>query len=80
MATENNIVNQYFKKEQEGTKILVKVNPIHWKGTEITIFLDGISAQRELEFDPEIFEDLKEDGFEASSPLEFNLYLCGLAS
>jgi hypothetical protein len=79
MAKENNIVNQYFKKEQEGIKVLVKVNPIHWKGTEITIFSDGNSEQRELEFDPEIFEDLKEDGFEASSPLEFNLYLCGLA-
>lgn len=79
MAKENNIVNQYFKKEIEGTKILVKVNPIHFKGTEITIFKDGSSERRELDFDQEIFEDLKEDGFEPASPLEFNLYLSGLA-
>ena len=36
----SNIVHQYFKKEIEGTKILVKVNPIHWKGTEITVHPD----------------------------------------
>ena len=79
MAKENNIVNQYFKKELEGTKILVKVNPIHFKGIELTIFPDGNSEVRELDFDSEIFEDLKADGFEAASPLEFNLYLSGLA-
>ncbi len=79
MGKENNIVNQYFKKEFDGTKVLVKVNPIHLKGTEITIFSDGNSELRELEFDLEIFDDLKEDGFEAASPLEFNLYLSGLA-
>ena len=75
----SNIVHQYFKKEIEGTKILVKVNPIHWKGTEITVHPDRTIDQRDLDFDGEIFEDLKEDGFEAVSPLEFNLYLSGLA-
>jgi len=79
MGKENNIVNQYFKKEFEGTKVLVKVNPIHLKGTEITLFEDGNSEVRELDFDQEIFEDLKADGFEVASPLEFNLYLSGLA-
>lgn len=79
MAKENNIVNQYFKKELDGMKVLVKVNPIHWKGTEITIFSDGNSELRELEFDQDIFEDLTADGFEPGSPLEFNLYLSGLA-
>lgn len=78
MGKENNIVHQYFKKEIEGSKILVKVNSIHWKGTEITIHPDGHLDVRELDFDPEIFEDLREDGFEAASPLEFNLYLSGL--
>ena len=58
--------------------ILVKVNSIHWKGTEITISPYGHLTSRELDFDPEIFEDLTEDGFEAASPLEFNLYLSGL--
>jgi len=78
MGKENNIVHQYFKKEIDGSKILVKVNSIHWKGTEITILPDGILELRDLDFDSEIFEDLTEDGFEAASPLEFNLYLSGL--
>ena len=79
MGKDNNIVHHYFKKEIEDTKILVKVNPIHWKGTEITVFSDGTSELRELAFDHEIFEDLKVDVFELASPLEFNLYLSGLA-
>ncbi len=79
MGKENNIVNRYFKKELDDMKVLVKVNPIHFKGTEITIFKNGESELRELEFDEEIFEDLKADGFETASPLEFNLYLSGLA-
>jgi hypothetical protein len=76
---DSNIVHQYFKKELEGLKIIVQVNPIHWKGTEITVTPDGKVESRDLEFDPEIFEDLKADGFEAASPLEFNLYQNGLA-
>jgi len=75
----SNIVHQYFKKELEGIKILVKVNPIHWKGTEITIDEEGNAEARDLTFDAEIFEDLKADGFIESSPLEFNLYNSGLA-
>ena len=54
----SNIVHQYFKKEIEGAKIIVKVNPLQWKGTELTITSDGKVAQRDLEFDEDIFEDL----------------------
>ena len=75
----SNIVHQYFKKEIEGTKILVKVNPIHWKGTEISVDEKGIAEARDLTFDEQILEDLKEDGFAEASPLEFNLYYSGLA-
>ncbi len=63
----------------EGVKIIVKVNPIHWKGTEITVSSDGHVESRDLEFDEQIFDDLKQDGFDAASPLEFNLYHTGLA-
>ena len=79
MAKDGNIVHQYFKKEFEEATILVRVNPIHWKGTEITIFRDGKTEMRELEFDSGIVEDLNVDGFQAASPLEFNLYWSGLA-
>jgi hypothetical protein len=78
MGKENNIVHQYFKKEAKGAKILVKVNPIHLKGSEIIVEKDGVQI-RDLEFDDEIFEDLKADGFTEVNALEFNLYLSGLA-
>jgi len=77
MAKNNNIVHQYFKKETEGTKLLVRVNPIHWTGSELSITSTGVEM-RELEFDSEIFEDLKADGFAEVNPIEFNLYLAGL--
>ena len=74
----SNIVHQYFKKEIEGAKIIVKVNPLQWKGTELTITSDGKVAQRDLEFDEDIFEDLSHDGFAEANALEFNLYQAGL--
>lgn len=79
MAKGSNIVHQYFRKEIEGARVLVKVDPIHFIGSEITVSPDGHAALRELEFDQDIFEDLKADGFTEASPLEFNLYLNGLA-
>ena len=79
MAKSQNIVHQYFKKRLDDLQILVRVNPIQFKGTEITVPDKGELTIRELEFDDEIFEDLKADGFETCSPLEFNLYLSGLA-
>lgn len=79
MAKNQNIVHQYFKKNHEGLLILVKVNPIHYSGTEITIEEGHQPAIRELQFDADIMEDLKADAFEECSPLEFNLYFSGLA-
>lgn len=77
MAKGSNIVHQYFRKEIEGLTILVRVDPIHYTGTEITL-QEGAVEMREMQFDAEILEDLKVDGFAESSPLEFNLYLNGL--
>jgi hypothetical protein len=74
----NNIVHQYYKKEFEDVTILVRVNPILFKGTEITVLSNGQKELRELEFDENIEEDLKIDGFRIASPLEFNLHLSGL--
>lgn len=79
MAKSQNIVHQYFKKEFDDVKILVKVDPIQYKGSEITISKEGEMEIRDMKFDEQIFEDLKEDGFEPCSPLEFNLYESGLA-
>ena len=79
MAKSSNIVHQYFKKEFEDSVVLVKVNPILFTGTEITLLKSGEVDVREMEFDQEIFEDLAADGFQEASPLEFNLYHSGLA-
>ena len=79
MAKGSNIVHQYYKREFEEFTVLVKLDPIHFKGTEITIHKNGESGMRELDFDQDILDDLKADGFAESSPLEFNLYYSGLA-
>jgi hypothetical protein len=79
MAKGSNIVHQYFKKELEDGKILVKVNPLLFTGTEITVSREGEIELRDLEFDESIFEDLAADEFEEVNPMEFNLYLSGLA-
>ena len=79
MAKDSNIVHQYFKRNFEDMTVLVKVNPFHFRGIEITVPKNGEPEAREMEFDEEIFEDLKADGFVEASPLEFNLYYSGLA-
>jgi hypothetical protein len=79
MAKGSNIVHQYFKKEFDDFTILVKVNPLQFKGTEITLHKNGKSELRELDFDENILDDLSADGFSEASPLEFNIYYSGLA-
>jgi len=79
MAKESNIVHRYFKKKFAEATILVKVNPILFKGIEIILSAAGESQTRELNFDADIWDDLKADGFEEASALEFNLYYSGLA-
>jgi hypothetical protein len=79
MAKGSNIVHQYYKKEFEEFTVLIKLDPYHYKGTEITLHKNGDSGIRELDFDEDILEDLKVDGFTESSALEFNLYYAGLA-
>lgn len=78
MAKGSNIVHQYFKKVFPDYTILVRVNPIQFKGTELTIYPDGRLDSRELDFDEHILEDLSHDGFASASALEFNLYYNGL--
>ena len=79
MGKDSNIVHQYFKKAVGDSVLLVKVNPVRLKATEITLFRNQDPELREIEVDTEIFEDLKADGFTEASPMEFNLYLTGLA-
>ena len=75
----SNIVHRYFKREFEGRWILVRVNPVHLKGTELIVHPDGKVDRRDLTFDESIFDDLAVDEFTESSALEFQLYFSGLA-
>lgn len=72
------VIHQYFKKEIEGAKIIVQINPESWRGVELIIHPNGEVEKTKRTFDPDIFEDLAADEFRPSSPLEFNLYLKGL--
>ena len=79
MGKDSNIVHQYFKKELDDCMLLIRVNPVRLKAAEITVYKDQEPELREIDVDAEIFEDLKIDGFTEASPMEFNLYLSGLA-
>lgn len=72
------VVHQYFKKELEGFKILVQVNPESFRGTELIVHAGGKVEKAKREFDADIFDDLAADDFVPAGPLEFNLYLKGL--
>ena len=79
MGKASNIVHQYFKKQLEDITVLVKVNPLNFLVTEITLYKGRDPEVREIEADADIIEDLSSEGFTEASPLEFNLYLSGLA-
>ena len=68
---------QYFKKEFDSNKILVRINPSSLEGLELLISSSGEITQNKREFDSTIYEDLDFDEFIECSPLEFNLYLSG---
>ncbi len=79
MSKGSNIVHRYFKKKFENTIILVKVNPLQLRGVELRIIPNDKIERRDLVFNENIWDDLKSDGFEEASALEFNLYYAGLA-
>jgi hypothetical protein len=69
------IVYEYFKQVFEDTTIIIKLNPHDYSGTEMIIHPDGKLEITHLNFDENIYEDLKIDHFKKTSPLEYNLYL-----
>lgn len=73
------MVHEYFKKEFEDFKILIQLNPATYSVIELTVESSSEVTKRKLQVDEDIYDDLKEDGFDKSSPLEFNLYLKGLS-
>lgn len=78
MAKDSNIVHQYFRNEAGETLILVRVNPIHYTATEITVASTGEKELREFELDEEFEKELKANGFLPAGAMEFNLFFSGL--
>ncbi|MEM7551038.1 MAG: hypothetical protein AAF363_15240 [Bacteroidota bacterium] len=72
------IIHEYYKKDLEEGKIIIQIDPKGLKGTELLVSENGQVKKTRRTFDEEIFDDLVEDEFLESSPLEFNLYLKGL--
>ncbi len=72
-------IYQYFKKEFEANKILVRINPITFDGLELLISETGEISKTSREFDESIYQELDIDEFITASPLEFNLYLADTA-
>ena len=78
MGLKAHIVHQYFKKEMEDGKVLLKVNPIHLTGLELIVHRDGKLTSREIEVGEAIAEELKAEAFVEVNGMEFNLLLSGL--
>jgi hypothetical protein len=75
----SNIVHQYFKKDLEGMKILMKVDIIHLTAVELIVHGSGEITWNEIEIAEDGVERLAASGFQPSGALEFNLYDAGLA-
>lgn len=69
------IIYKYFKRVFDDYTVLVQVNPDSFRGIELIIHPNGKVEKTKMEFDEAIYEDLTEDEFKKSNPLEFNLYL-----
>ena len=72
------VLYQYFKKELEQDKVLVRIDPSTMEGLELLVANSSHIIQNERQFDDTIYEDLDFDEFVEASPLEFNLYLSGI--
>ncbi len=72
------VLFQYFKKEIDSNKILVRINPSTLEGLELLVSETGDVSKNSRKFDSTIYDDLDFDEFVESSPIEFNLYLATL--
>lgn len=74
MGKKDAIVFEYFKRVFDDYQVLVSVNPLDYSGTEIIVHPDERVEITKMQYDEEIYDDLAEDEFKKSSPLEFQLY------
>lgn len=79
MAKDSNIVHLYFRKESGDSLVLMKVNPILFTGSEITVPATGKLQLHEFELDEDFETSLLADDYTTAGPMEFNLYFSGLS-
>lgn len=75
MGKKDAIVYKYFKRVFDDYQVLVAVNPIDFTGIELIIHPGDKVEKTDMQFDVDIYEDLKVDEFEESSPLAFQMYM-----
>lgn len=68
-------INQYFKRIFTDYQVLVMVDSENFTGIELIVHPDGKVEKTELEFDEDIFEDLRVDEFQTCGALEFQLLI-----
>ena len=73
-----NVVQKYYKRVFDDYTVLVRIDPTDYSGTELIKHPDGRLEKTEMEYNEEVLEDLAEDDFEETGPMEFNLFLNGL--
>ncbi|MDN3670251.1 hypothetical protein QWY93_13045 [Echinicola jeungdonensis] len=71
-------ISKYYKRTFDDYQVLVQVNPEDYSGIELIIHPSGKIEKTIMDYDEEIYDDLKVDEFEPCSPLEFNLFLKGV--
>ncbi len=59
--------------------MLLRVDPIHYTAIQITIPKRGERKGEELEMNEHFVKELEAQGYVAAGPLEFHLYLNGVA-
>lgn len=72
------VIYEYFKKEMDEGKILVRIDPETFDGLELIVSNEGNILKTTRQFDETIYEDLEEDEFKTGQAMEFNLYLKGV--
>jgi hypothetical protein len=78
MAKKSNIVFQYFKKESKDHTVIIQFDPIRLEGATLTIAATGDMELEEMQFETNLPDQLKSDGYTDANPLEFHILINGL--
>jgi hypothetical protein len=78
MAKKSNIVFQYFKKVDKDHTIFIQFDPIRSSGAKLTVESNGEMELEEVDFESNLPEQFKNEGFVPANALEFHILINGL--